>query len=155
MRTKFIFVLLIFISVTSLQAQGRRNAFRKIDQIDLVKLLDVLNMDEQTTTKFLPKRKAFVEKRRESVLKLDSLEKFIEKGIKEDKAGGNDVKKAINEYLELEKYIFTLRYDHINSVKSILTTEQLANYLQFDRKFKQELRDIIRERKWGRRNNNN
>jgi len=154
MKTKLLLILIVFLSVTAIQAQGRRNAFRKIDQIDLVKLMDVLNMDDQTSTKFLPKRKAFVEKRRESVLKLDSLEKFIERGIKEDKAGENDIKKAINDYLELEKYLFTLRYDHLNSVKSILTTEQLANYLQFDRKFKQELRDIIRENKrMGRRNN--
>ncbi|MHC1737289.1 MAG: hypothetical protein AB9882_04700 [Ignavibacteriaceae bacterium] len=154
MKTKFLLIFIIFLTVSAIQAQGRRNAFRKIDQIDLVKLLDVLNMDEQTSTKFLPKRKAFVEKRRESVIKLDSLEKFIDKGIKEDKAGSNVVKKAINEYIELEKYIFTLRYDHLNSVKSLLTTEQLANYLQFDRKFKQELRDIIRENKrMGRRNN--
>lgn len=154
MKTKLLLILIVFLSVTAIQAQGRRNAFRKIDQIDLVKLMDVLNMDDQTSTKFLPKRKAFVEKRRESVLKLDSLEKFIGRRIKEDKSLENDIKKAINDYLELEKYLFTLRYDHLNSVKSILTTEQLANYLQFDRKFKQELRDIIRENKrMGRRNN--
>jgi len=147
MKIRLLLFFVLFLGVVSLQSQGRRHMFRKIDQIERVKPIDCLELDEEASTKFFQKRKIFVEKRRESVAKLDSLEKFIQKGITEDKSGSNEVKKAINEYLEVEKSIVIQRYEHINLVKSLLTTEQLAKYIHFDQMFKDELREVIMERR--------
>ncbi|HOJ17595.1 MAG: hypothetical protein GX452_06825 [Ignavibacteriales bacterium] len=145
MRTGIIIILLFFIWVGSINPQGRRNAYRKIDQLEMVKLMDLLELDSETSAKFLAKRQAYVEKRRESLIRLDSLEKFIEAKVKEKEEGSNEVKKAVTEYLELEKKIVNLKYEHINSVKGFLTNEQMARYVTYEKRFRRELMEIIRE----------
>lgn len=142
---KVFFLLLIFSIVPSvIIAQGmrdRRGPREKIEQLEKVKLIDALDMDEQTTLKFFARRNEF--RNRMDALN-DSLDSIVDV-LESDFSGKNNTnyKELINNYLDIEKKIATEHTRFINSLYDILSIEQVAKLIVFEKRFREEIRHIL------------
>ncbi len=120
----------------------------KIEQLEKIKLIEVLRMGEETTLRFFARRS-------EMKTKLDSLhEKAVEiiadmeKIVKDGNSTQKDkLKKMIEDLDKIQFESQKLKSDFIKSLDDILTTEQIAKVIIFEKNFKDELRRILMYRK--------
>jgi len=145
---KLILLLVIVISVSvTLTAQGkhhRRNQVPdKILQLEKIKLIETLEMDEETTLKFFSRRSEH-EREMEKIHKAinEKLNK-MEQIVNSDNLQDEELKAAIEEVNLLHQRLNNNRADFINSLDDILSYEQIAKMILFERRFKEELRKAL------------
>jgi len=113
----------------------------KLNQLEKIKLIEVLEMNEETTLRFFSRRS-------ELQTKIDKLTERADKIITQMeiifKAGKvyteAELKSLIEEANTINTEIVQTRSDFINSLDDILTTEQIAKLIVFERRFKNELK---------------
>lgn len=155
MKTKLVLLLLIAFSITSFAQMHRQrghNAISKIEELEKVKLIETLNLDEQTSIKFFARRNEHMNKMRDLKQKgdelLDKISESISKKGDENNAG---LRKMISQYLSLGEAAARERTSFVNSLGDILSTEQISRLLVFEKRFREELRGILfRQRMKGR-----
>ena len=138
---KFIFVVLL--ATVLAFPQRRMERMKRLEQLEQVKLMEVLELNEETTLKFFRKRKEFHEKRIMSVSRLDSLYKVIEDALNKN---SKDLSKILDEYTKEEKNMHSLRNDYLSALKKMLSPEQYAKVILFDRRFRDEIRGLMMQR---------
>ncbi len=155
MKTLFIYILaaaaIIFISPGQLEAQSKGKGNHKIDQYEKANLIDALQMDEKTSTKFFTKRREFKEKQRAAI---EQIERLIEelRGVLNSNSQDKDInkiKKYNDELLRLEIQMHKLRTDYRFSLGEILTPEQIGKYIIFEKDFRKDIRDAVINQKRG------
>ncbi|HKI77903.1 MAG TPA: hypothetical protein VKA26_05135 [Ignavibacteriaceae bacterium] len=147
MKTHITILFLILLTI-SVNAQGRRNmhgnARGKIEELEKIKLIETLKMDEQTTLKFFARRTEFQNKVKELSKKsddeLDKISNYIEKNSDKNSI---EMKKMINDYLSYSEMIAKEKTNFINSLNDILTYEQISKLLIFEKKFREEIRKLL------------
>lgn len=162
MKKYFIIMTILFSALSILSAQERGMGGRRfekdrerIEELERVKLIETLDMNEETSIKFFARRKEFNDKmkdlNRQKDEKLDQLQKFInDNGEKSDQA----YKKQIDEVTSIDRELIKSRAEFFNSLKDILSYKQISKLLVFERKFRRDLRDLIlRDRKRNLRQN--
>lgn len=138
-------LLLIFILLPAvIIAQGRRDhkgPREKIEQLEKLKLIEALDMDEQTTLKFFARRnesRGRIDQMNDSLDTItDSLESKFSNG---DVSGYKDL---VNTYLSIEKQIAAEHTQFINSLYDILSNEQVAKLIVFEKRFREEIRHLL------------
>ncbi|GAB4295173.1 MAG: hypothetical protein Kow0098_17280 [Ignavibacteriaceae bacterium] len=146
---KSILFFLVIVISTSVQAQieppgpGFKGAEDKIRQLEKLKLIETLKMDEETTLRFFARRTEY----------LDNLEKLYEKAhsqvdkmealINSGNAQSDEYKRLLDDYLQTQTEIAEQRNTFLNSLNDILSYEKIARLVVFERKFKEEIRKII------------
>jgi len=148
-------VLLIFISLSFVsfgqpytgRHEGRKH-FEKIEQLERLKLLEVLNLDEETSVRFFSRRNDFKEAHRKLLDQRDSLMHEIEEAI-EDNDENYDYKSKRNEVMVIEDKLIEQRKNFLNSLTDILTEEQIAKVIVFEAKFMREIRESLMRGKRG------
>ena len=122
----------------------------KLNQLEKIKLIEVLEMDEETTLRFFSRRN-------ENHTKIDKLAKRSDEIITQMevifKAGKvyteEELKSLIVEANTIHSEIVQTKSDFINSLDDILTTDQIAKLIIFERRFKDELkRAMFKGRKY-------
>ena len=125
----------------------------KVNQLEKIKLIEVLEMDEETTLRFFSRRN-------EHQVKIDELAKRTDEIITQMevifKAGRvyteAELKSLIVEANTIHSEIVQTKSDFINSLDDILTTDQIAKLIIFERRFKDELkRAMFKGRKYRNR----
>jgi hypothetical protein len=145
---KLIALLIIIVLVsTTLNAQrnqdGKHKVPERIMQLEKIKLIETLEMDEETTLKFFA-RKSESDREMEKIQntideKLDKMEQMINS----DNAIDEELKAAIEELNLLHQKLDKNKTDFIKSLNDILSYEQIAKLVLFERKFREELRRAI------------
>lgn len=150
-----IVVFVIIITTSLLEAQPKHKRMfgppDKIRELEKIKLIEILDMDEETTLKFFARRNEHLNKMEELNKSCDNQLELIEEKIN-DSENENDPEftKLINDYLAEQDRFNNARKEFVNSVKDILTPKQLAKLVVFERRFKEEIRNIIyKEKKRG------
>ncbi len=143
----FLFILLIFVSGTYLFAQGRSyKAKERIHQVKLIKLLDILDLDDKTSEKFISKymglEKDLEKQRKQMDSSLDELEMSINKGEKKDK-----ISEKTKKVMEQSKKFCNLMDERLLAVKPLLNDEQFAKLVLFEYKFAKEFQRMLIERR--------
>lgn len=146
LRGIFIYASVIFIlnSLVIAQPQGRMRGFQKMEELKKIKLIETLQMDEETSLKFFSRRS-------EHMKKIDGLNELREKqidvieNILKDKKATNEatLKKEINEYYQITDKIHKERQNFINSISEILTNEQMAKFIVFEERFRNEVNALL------------
>ena len=117
---------------------------KKIEELEKVKLLDVLNLDEATSAKLFTRRNQNRTKIWDIEDKinndLQNIEFEIKKGKDEDV---NKIQKMNEEYLNLSMEVEKEKLSFLRSLSDILTPEQIGKYIVFERKFRDEIRDLL------------
>lgn len=138
----FAFVLPIFAQDNGPQRDRRGQG--KIEELEKIKLIDVLQMNEETTLKFFARRNEYQNKVRDLMAsandQLDKISDYIKDNGDKNTA---ELKKMINEYLSYNESIAREKTKFINSLTDILSYEQISKLLVFEKHFREELRRLL------------
>ena len=153
MNKLLLVVAMSFIFVSAVLAQGlgreegthkRRAPMKKIEELEKIKLLDVLNLDEAAFTKLFTRRNQNrtkiwdIEDKINNVLQ--NVESEIKKGKDKDVA---KIQKLNEDYCNLSMDVEKEKLSFIKSLSDILTPEQIGKYIVFERKFREDIRDLL------------
>jgi len=110
----------------------------KIEQLEKIKLIELLNLDEQTTLKFFARRDEHRDKQHVLIDKRDNLYDMLNENLKSN----NEInyKSKISEVFSIEKEMIVQREKFFNSLKDILTEKQIAQIIAFESNFRDEMR---------------
>jgi hypothetical protein len=146
-------LLIFFILSTTLFAQRGKwqdeEAREKFEQLEKIKLIETLEMDEETTLRFFARRsehRKHQDEIQENIRqKIDKLDLIFKSGRV---ATVDEIKSDINEINNLQLQFDKGRVEFVNSLSDILSHEQIAKLLIFEKKFRNEVRKLlIKERK--------
>ncbi len=120
-------------------------AKERVMQLKKIKLLEILELDEKTSEKFLAKytswEKKIVEKRDQIDLSIEDLEKTIRRDAPKDELIAKS-SKAVSAQKEMESLLFQAQED----LKAMLNETQFAKLIVFEHRFRGELQKVIMER---------
>jgi gas vesicle protein len=147
----FIIALFIGISITSF-AQPDRGKMKKqrskIHQLEKIKLIEALNLDENTSIKFFVRRNDMQNETELLQDKSDDIMNKIGNTIdSNDKNIESVQKQLITELLNVRQKMDDIRNQFIDSLSDLLPTDKIARYLVFEQKFREEIRKILFDRR--------
>jgi hypothetical protein len=145
-------LLVIIFSLNHFAQKGRwqdEEAREKFEQLEKIKLIETLELDEETTLRFFARRSEHRKQQDEIQQtiqqKIDDLDVIFKSGRV---AAADEIKKSINEINELQLKFDKNRMEFINSLSDIMSYEQIAKLMIFEKRFRNELRKlIIKERR--------
>lgn len=144
---KILFLVVSLIIVSSIQSFSQMhdnpsNHMRhKLNQLEKIKLIESLDMDEETTLKFFSRRNELQNKIDKLTERADKIITQMEIIFKAGKVYTEaELKSLVEEANTINVEIAQTKSDFINSLDDILTTEQIAKLIIFERRFKDELK---------------
>jgi hypothetical protein len=125
---------------------------RQLRQLEQIKLVETLNLDEETAIRFFARRNKHLDNvenlQKEKNLLINELAMKIKAGEKVN------AKSYLNKITALEKKMLNERIKFYNSLDDILNNEQLAKLIVFQSKFRKEIMRTIMKRNQFRNRNN-
>jgi len=150
---RYFFFMLLLVSILSIEIisqqhhmkDRRGNPRERIDQLEKIKLIEELQMSEEVSIKFFSRRNEFRGKEKKLNERIDSLSLLVrDKSHNPDGETSNaEWKKITNEFIAVEKLMRKNKYDFFVSLQNLLTPKQMAQFLAFERKFREEMQNII------------
>ncbi len=146
MKTKLlVFALLLTVMVTAQTQHKRMNHMQKvknkIEELEKIKLIEILDLKDEAMIKFLNRRKDFIERNSQLEEKknkqIDNLRESID-NLDEQKG-----KVMIDEILATDEEIVKNRREFVYSLKDLLNNKQIAKFIIFERNFKKELKELL------------
>jgi Spy/CpxP family protein refolding chaperone len=148
--TGLLLVLLVF-NFSQILAQDsgnrpflRRGPMKKIEELEKIKILDVLNMDEATSVKFFTRKNQTREKifnlEDKNIDVLNNIDSELKKGNGKDV---NKIQKLNDDFINTSTEIERERMNFIRSLNDILSPEQVGKYIVFEKRFREEIRDLL------------
>ncbi len=115
----------------------------RILEFKKVRILEILKLDEQTSVKFLSKYSKFSNDMAQIEIEREKLINELEDKIKR---GDNDnYDKLMQEILDLGRKEYELKVSFYNELKGILSDQQIAQVIVFERNFSREFINALRE----------
>ncbi|CUT05635.1 hypothetical protein [Candidatus Kryptobacter tengchongensis] len=143
-KTILVFGMIAFLVMSSFSQGFMGQRWReRILEFKNFHLLVILNLHEQTYVKFLSRYTKFsndidaIEVERERIV--NEIETKLRKGDKD----GYD--RAIQGLIDLGKKEYELRLNFYKELKEILTDQQIAQVIVFERNFRREFMETVRE----------
>jgi len=147
---KFVYVLAglvsIFVTVAAQDAQTpvQGKAAERVEQFKKIRIMEVLGLDEQASIKFFARYNKNLEMMKDLRQKqVQALARI--QNLRKDKASDNDYATVVSELRSLEDQVSQTKSKYIDDLKDVLTNKQLAEYLVFELRFQQNLRDLVRD----------
>ncbi len=138
----FLVVLIIPPSYSQGMMGMHKDRTNKLEQLERLKLIDVLNLNEETTLRFFARQKEFRNmmdiNKKEAKKLLSKMQKLIKAGNKK-----NELRKTIESYLALGEKTAAQKSEFTKSLSDILTEEQIAKLLVFEMKFREDVRGLL------------
>lgn len=142
MKHKYKFILLaLFLTMCSGLVFSQDDIRDKIEDIKLDKLTKKLELDETAKSTFIDKYKSFSKSMRELNKKRAKTYKLMTENIE----SGNGLDTLVAQVLENEKEVTMKREEFVNEMKSMLTAQQLAKMIVFERKFNTEIKKLLQQ----------
>jgi hypothetical protein len=140
-------VLILFTSGFT-QRPERMKPMQKMEELKKIKLIEILQMNEETSIKFFTRRSEHMRKmddlNQANKEKMDRLDEML--NDREEKSD-QVLKKAIDDYMQIQDNIVLERQNFIKSASEVLTIEQFGKFLVFEEKFRNEIGGLLfRER---------
>lgn len=116
----------------------------KFEELEKIKLIEVLQMDEETTLRFFARQSEHKKQQDEIQDKIHTNSDNIEALLKSEKTvSSEELKSKIDEINKLQLQLEKNRVDFINSLSDILSYEQIAQLIIFEKRFRNEVRKMI------------
>lgn len=152
MNKLFIFILAVILLGSNSFAQkmneNRMKNREKLEQLEKIKVIEALSLDEETSIRFFSRRNESKKEIQAIEQRSENIISELENSIKSVDKNKNDKQKAlVAELLKNRESIEFKRSQFINSLNDILTTEQISKYVIFEKKFRDEVRDLLFERR--------
>ena len=136
--TLLLFISLIFSPVILSQNDDIRD---KIEDIKLEKMTDKLSLVEPTKTTFIDKYKAFSKDMRGLIRKRAKAYKEMTENVE----SGTGLDTIVAKLLDYEKEISEKRTNFISEMQTLLSSQQIAKMIIFERKFNNEIKKILNQ----------
>lgn len=143
-------ILLLLVSFTVVFGQkdskkSNRHFSKKFEELQKIKLIEILDLDEESTLKFFARRNAHnnnveeIKKEEEQIiLKMEELVK---------KEGSiEQYEKLLNELINNENNLLKERISFIKSLNDILTKEQIIKMVLYERRFREDVKKLLIEK---------
>jgi hypothetical protein len=154
MRTKLLLLTVILIG-TSLgqppQREGRMNK-QNMDAIRIWKLTEVLELTEDQVVTFLPLVQIHERKLKEIQGEIIMLAKDAHALKEKGEVSQKQANKFIKKYAEKQSEVYKIKSDFVQSLSDHLTPEQQLIYLGFEARFRNELREYMKNERRGMKN---
>ncbi|MDP2301327.1 MAG: hypothetical protein Q8N03_02735 [Ignavibacteria bacterium] len=156
MKNLFYILLTLILVSSQIYTQPNRGKnhrnMDKIAQLEKIKLMEILELDEETSVKFFVRLKDHRLKMRENMVQLDLLIDEMRKIIDEDsfEKGDNSFKKFNDNFISLENNGIKIRLDFIKSIGDLLSPSQISKFLVFEKAFRSEMQDLLMKPRGGR-----
>ncbi len=126
------------------QAPPPGKAYERIEQYKKIRMMEVLNLDEQTAIKFFARYNKNQELirglRQKQIADLGKVQ-----ALRRTKAADSEYDKIVSDLLSLEDQMNQAKASYVEELRQVLSSKQLAEYLVFETRFQQNLRDLLRE----------
>jgi hypothetical protein len=137
-------MLFVTLSAQETQPPVQGKAAERVEQFKKIRMMEVLGMDEQTSIKFFARYNKNAEVMKE--LRQKQIQALTQiQNLRKNKASDNDYAKVITDLRSLEEQVNQTKSKYIDDLKDVLTNKQLAEYLVFELRFQQNLRDLVRD----------
>ncbi len=124
------------------QGQDRR-PIQRIEQWERLKLIDALNLNEETAVRFFARRHENQKKMKEILDRRDDAIRDIEDEIRNGDQNDALYKDKVNALLSLENNISKERENFIRSLSDLLSPMQIAKLVVFESRFRKEVRETL------------
>ena len=136
-------LLLPLISYGQHMPHDDKGPFKKIEELEKIKIIEALGLDETTTLKFFARRTKFREEEGNLIKNSNDLLNKMEESVKNGDKNDKDFKSDISQYWENQNRIIKLREEFFNSLTDILSNKQITELLVFEKKFREEIRKVL------------
>jgi len=137
----------LFISTNIFSQKGKwqdEEMRAKFEELENIKLIETLKMDEETTLRFFSRKSAHKLQQDEIQEKIksniDNLDVMLKSG---SAATTEEMKSKIDEINNLELQLDKNKVEFINSLSDILSYEQIAEMIIFEKRFRNEVRKLL------------
>jgi hypothetical protein len=137
-----VILLFLTLAINSSYSQNALKAKERIMQLKKIKLLEILNLDEQGSQNFLVKYSSYEKKVEEKKVALDFAVEELETAVRK-KQSKDELSSKTQKVLQAQKEFIEILEETSRSIKSILNEENYAKFLIFEHKFKDEIQKII------------
>ena len=141
---KLLFLLILFLSGSIVLAQPSKKAIERIRLIKKLKLIEVLELDEETSEKVIKVYEQWEDKIEKQQQIIHEAAQDLEISLKRGDAL-NVIKKKSDRFMGLQKQLQDLIYDKFTAMRKILDDRQFAKFLVFEHYFKIELLKIMKK----------
>lgn len=137
-----ILLVILAAGIFSVKSVFSQDDFReKLQEIKLDKLTKKLELDETTKSSFIDKYKSFSADMRE----LNKKRAKAYKQMTENLDSGEGLDSLVNQLLDYEQQINDKREAFVVDMKTILTSQQIAKMIVFERKFNNEIKKLLKQ----------
>lgn len=152
-----IFITIIILSLVAYPQKMRDKFLKnkdKLEQLEKIKLIEALDLNEDISIRLfsrkndLKKETDKLEDRNEAII--DELEKSFDSNEKNAEIRQNQL---LNEFLKNKQDIETLKQQFISSLSDILSREQVCKFVVFEKKFRDEIKSVLMEKRHQKNNN--
>ena len=124
--------------------QARRPAAERIEQFKKLRLMEILGLDEQTSIRFFARYNKHQETMRD--VRQKQMEVFQQiQSLRRSQAPDADYQRVLSELRGLEQRSNETKLKYMDELSEILTKKQVAEYIVFEIRFQQNLREILRD----------
>lgn len=149
MKKIFLLLFLFSILLSTLFSQERmrqgkdQRPLQRIEQWEKIKLIDALNLNEDTAIRFFARRHENQKKMKEILDQRDDAIKSIEDEIRNGNQNDASYKDKVNALLSLENNISKERENFLRSLSDLLSPMQIAKLVVFESRFRKEVRETL------------
>jgi len=121
----------------------KSNQMDKIEQFKKMKMLDYLNLSEENSEKFLIKYTQMTKKIKEKRKEVDDAAKALNQAVKDKKK--EDITSKTDAFIQKQQEMMDLVKEMQKQIRSVLSEEEFARYLLFERNFNSEVRRMVQK----------
>jgi hypothetical protein len=141
-------ILLTSITFPQKMKEKKMKDREKLEQLEKIKLIEALDLDEETSIRFFARRNDSKKDIQELERKIEDIFIELEKSFNsESKNQTENQKQLISETLKTRESIEMKRNQFISSLNDILTVEQIGKLIVFEKKFRDEIRQVLFDKK--------
>ncbi|HMN16424.1 MAG: hypothetical protein WA440_13840 [Ignavibacteriaceae bacterium] len=144
----FLIGIISFVGIPQRMHDKPNKHRNKLAQLEKAKLIEALELDEETSIRFFARRNQSKKDIDELEKKSDEIIVQLESTMKEkDSPKDENQKRLIADLLKTRLQIESEKQKFINSLSDILSTEQIARLLVFEKRFREEIRNVLFDRR--------
>ncbi|MBL8003654.1 MAG: hypothetical protein JNL36_01030 [Candidatus Kapabacteria bacterium] len=152
MKISLFNIILLFVTVSFSYAQDNQSAasnkaIERIQQIRKVKLIEVLDLDDNTADKFFLKDHQNSKKIDIIRQEIDNLSAELERSLRDGQQ--TDIRKKSDQMFTKMTEFMNLNVERLKTAKQLLPEEKFAKFMVFETKFRREI-EMFLIRKEGR-----
>lgn len=146
--TVFLIVIITFSGIPQKMHDKQNKQKGKLEQLEKIKLIDALELDEENSIRFFARRNQSKKEVDELEKKFDEILLQLENTLVNTDAKKNEVQKnLVTELLMTRQQIEIEKQKFITSLSDILSTEQIVKLVIFEKRFREEIRNVLFDRR--------